>query len=400
VSVHTLNTKFQSLEEYPFTRLNNLLGSVTPHANEPPILMSVGEPQHEPPAILAETVAKNSHLWNRYPAMAGTAALRGAVSAWLTRRYRLPAGMVTAERHILALAGTKEGLYMVASLVVPDTKGGQRPIALMPNPYYLVYSGGAHMAGAETMPLEATAATGFLPDLDAIPDAVLARTALFYLCSPANPQGACADLAYLKKMIGLARRHDFVLAIDECYSEIYDREPPVGGLEACAAFGGGLTNVLVFHSLSKRSNAAGLRIGFVAGDPDLIAKLGALRSYSGAQVPLPLQEAATALWQDEAHVEANRALYRRKFDVCADILKDRFGFYRPPGGFFLWLDVGDGEAACLKLWRDAGLRSLPGSYIGRANAAGVNPGRNYIRLAIVHDEDTVATGMRRLLRVL
>jgi aspartate/methionine/tyrosine aminotransferase len=400
VSVHTLSAKFQSLEEYPFTRLNNLLALVTPHANEPPILMSVGEPQHEPPAILAETVAKNSHLWNRYPAMAGTPALRGAVAAWLMSRYRLPAGMITAERHVLALAGTKEGLYMVASLVVPEGKAGRRPIALMPNPYYLVYSGGAHMAGAETMPLDATAATGFLPDLDAIPEAVLARTALFYLCTPANPQGACADLAYFKKLIGLARQYDFVLAVDECYSEIYDREPPVGGLEACAALGGDLANVLVFHSLSKRSNAAGLRIGFVAGDPDLIAKLGALRSYGGAQVSLPLQEAATALWQDEAHVQANRALYRRKFDICADILKDRFGFYRPPGGFFLWLDVGDGEAACLKLWRDAGLRSLPGAYIGRANAAGVNPGRNYIRLAIVHDDDTVAAGMRRLLQVL
>jgi aspartate/methionine/tyrosine aminotransferase len=270
----------------------------------------------------------------------------------------------------------------------------------MPNPYYLVYSGGAHMAGAETVPLDATAATGFLPDLDAIPEDLLARTALFYLCSPANPQGACADLGYYRKLIGLARRYGFVLAVDECYSEIYDRVAPVGGLEACAAMGGDLSNVLVFHSLSKRSNAAGLRIGFVAGDPGLLAKFGALRSYGGAQVPLPLQEAAAALWQDEAHVDENRARYRRKFDICEEILKDRFGFYRPPGGFFLWLDVGDGEAAALKLWREAGLRSLPGPYIGRANAQGVNPGQRYIRLAIVHDEDTVAAGMHRLLRVL
>ncbi len=395
-----LSAKYQSLEEYPFTRLNKLLGPVAPRANEAPILMSVGEPQHEPPAFMAKVIADNAHLWNRYPAMAGTPALRGAVAKWLTQRYKLPGALLDPERHVIALAGTKEGLYMVASLVVPETKAGQRPIALMPNPYYLVYSGGAHMAGAETMPLDATKETGFLPDLDAIPETVLARTALFYLCSPANPQGANADLAYLKKLIGLARRHDFVLVIDECYSEIYDAAPPVGGLEACAAMGGDLSNVLVFHSLSKRSNAAGLRIGFVAGDPDLLAKLGALRSYGGAQVSLPLQEAATALWQDEAHVEENRARYRRKFDVCEEILGKRFGFYRPPGGFFLWLDVGDGEAASLKLWREAGLRSLPGPYIGRANARGVNPGQRYIRLAIVHDEDTVAAGMRRLLRVL
>jgi len=395
-----LSAKYQSLEEYPFTRLNKLLGPVAPRANEAPILMSVGEPQHEPPAFMAKVIADNAHLWNRYPAMAGTPALRGAVVKWLTQRYKLPGALLDPERHVIALAGTKEGLYMVASLVVPETKAGQRPIALMPNPYYLVYSGGAHMAGAETMPLDATKETGFLPDLDAIPETVLARTALFYLCSPANPQGANADLGYLKKLIGLARRHDFVLVIDECYSEIYDAAPPVGGLEACAAMGGDLSNVLVFHSLSKRSNAAGLRIGFVAGDPDLLAKLGALRSYGGAQVSLPLQEAATALWQDEAHVEENRARYRRKFDVCEEILGKRFGFYRPPGGFFLWLDVGDGEAASLKLWREAGLRSLPGPYIGRANARGVNPGQRYIRLAIVHDEDTVAAGMRRLLRVL
>jgi len=395
-----LSAKYQSLEEYPFTRLARLLAPVTPRANETPILMSVGEPQHQPPAFMARVIAENSHLWNRYPAMAGTEALRTAAARWLGSRYRLPPGMIEPGRHVVALSGTKEGLYMLASLVIPEKKAGAPPIALMPNPYYLVYSGGAHMAGAETLPLDATAATGFLPDLDAIPETVLRRTALFYLCTPANPQGACADLAYFEKLIRLARRYDFVLAVDECYSEIYDRAPPVGGLEACAAMGGDTANVVVFHSLSKRSNAAGLRVGVAAGDPDLLARFGVLRSYGGAQVPLPLQEAAVALWQDEAHVEANRRLYRRKFDICEEILKGRFGFYRPAGGFFLWLDVGDGEAATLKLWREAALRSLPGPYIGRANVAGVNPGERYIRLAIVDDDDTVAAGMRRLVQVL
>jgi len=395
-----LSAKYQSLEEYPFTRLARLLAPVTPRANETPILMSVGEPQHQPPAFMARVIAENSHLWNRYPAMAGTEALRTAAARWLGSRYRLPPGMIEPGRHVVALSGTKEGLYMLASLVIPEKKAGAQPIALMPNPYYLVYSGGAHMAGAETLPLDATAATGFLPDLDAIPETVLRRTALFYLCTPANPQGACADLAYFEKLIRLARRYDFVLAVDECYSEIYDRAPPVGGLEACAAMGGDTANVVVFHSLSKRSNAAGLRVGVAAGDPDLLARFGVLRSYGGAQVPLPLQEAAVALWQDEAHVEANRRLYRRKFDICEEILKGRFGFYRPAGGFFLWLDVGDGEAATLKLWREAALRSLPGPYIGRANAEGVNPGERYIRLAIVDDDDTVAAGMRRLVQIL
>jgi N-succinyldiaminopimelate aminotransferase len=271
---------------------------------------------------------------------------------------------------------------------------------LLPNPYYLVYNGGATMAGAEVVHLDATAATSFLPDLAAIDPALLERAALFYLCTPANPQGAVADLDYLKKAITLAREYDFVLAVDECYCEIYDDRAPPGALEACVGLGGDLRNVLVFHSLSKRSSAAGLRCGFVAGDPALIARFQRLRSYGGAQIPLPLQHAAAALWEDEAHVEANRALYRRKFDIAEKMLKGRFGFYRPPGGFFLWLDVGDGEAAAKRLWREAAIRTLPGAYIARANGGGENPGRRYIRVALVHDDATIAPGMERMASVL
>jgi N-succinyldiaminopimelate aminotransferase len=282
---------------------------------------------------------------------------------------------------------------------VPESKAGQAPLVLLPNPYYLVYLGGAVMAGAEVVALDATAATGFLPDLDALEPRPLERTALFYLCSPANPQGAIADLAYLEKAIRLAREYDFVLAVDECYGEIYDQAPPPGVLEACARMGGALDNVLVFHSLSKRSNAAGLRCGFVAGDPALIQRFQHLRSYGGAQVPLPLQHAATALWQDEEHVEPNRALYRRKFTVAETALGRRFGFYRPPGGFFLWLDVGDGERAAQALWREAGVRTLPGAYVARGTGD-ENPGRRYIRVALVHDDATIAAGMQRMLSVL
>jgi N-succinyldiaminopimelate aminotransferase len=393
------NARLDRLADNPFARLGELLQGITPRANEPPILMSVGEPQHAPPPLLARVVAESAQLWNRYPPMAGTPEYRAACAQWLGRRYRLPEGMVGGERHVLALAGTKEGLYMAAQLAVPERKAGQTPIVLLPNPYYLVYLGGAVMAGAEVVPLAATAATGFLPDLDALEPRQLERTALFYLCSPANPQGVAADLAYLEKAIRLARAYDFVLAVDECYGEIYDRVPPPGALEACARMGGALDNVLVFHSLSKRSNAAGLRCGFVAGDPALIARFRHLRSYGGAQVPLPLQHAATALWQDEAHVEPNRTLYRRKFAVAEEALGRRFGFYRPPGGFFLWLDVGDGEAAAKALWRDAGVRTLPGAYVARGSGS-ENPGRRYIRVALVHDDSTVAAGMQRLLSVL
>jgi N-succinyldiaminopimelate aminotransferase len=395
-----VNPRLLRIDDNPWVRLRALLDVAPPRTNLPHVLMQLGEPQHDPPPVMARLIAETAHLWNRYPPMQGTPAYRTACAQWLTRRYRLPPGLVSGERNVLSLNGTKEGLFLAAQMAVPQEKRGQTPAVLMPNPYYLVYNGAAAMAGADAVFLDASEKTGFLPDLGAIPEAVLARTALFYLCSPGNPQGAIADLAYLKQAIALARAHDFVLALDECYCEIYDRAAPPGGLEACAAMGGDLSNVLVFHSLSKRSSAAGLRCGFVAGDAQLIAHMNHLRGYAGAQVPLPIQEAATALWQDEAHVEENRALYRSKFDVAERILEGHFGFYRPPGGFLLWLDVGDGEAAARTLWREAAVRTLPGAYISRANARGENPGQRYIRVALVHDDDTIATGLGRMVQVL
>ncbi len=395
-----LNPQLDTLSDYPFEALRNLLNPVTPVVNHPPILMSVGEPQHQPPALLTEALAAHAHEWNKYPPMAGTPELRQAIVEWLARRYRLDPASLDPERHVLTLGGTKEGLYLLSSLVVPRRKGGGRPVVLVPNPYYLVYNGAATMAGADAVFLDATSDNAFMPDLAAIPHETLERTALFYLCSPANPQGTIASLDYLKQAITLARRHDFVLAVDECYAEIYDRAPPPGALEACAALGEGYNRVVVFHSLSKRSSAAGLRSGFVAGDPELIGKFAHLRSFGGCQVPLPIQAAATALWRDEAHVEVNRALYRRKFDIAEAAIGGRFGFYRPDGGFFLWLDVGDGEAAALRLWRDAAIRVLPGGYTARAADGRENPGARYIRLAIVHDEATLDAAFARIGRVL
>ena len=394
------NPRLDRLGDYAFTKLNQLLAPLSPRANTTPIVMSVGDPMHQPPGFVAEVIAKNAQLWNRYPTMMGTQGYRDAVAAWLTRRYALPAGMISADRHILPLAGTKEGLFLVAQVAVPETKAGQTPLCLLPNPYYNVYSGGGVMAGAEPHYLDATKATGFLPDLDAIPEDVLARAAIFYLCSPANPQGAIASLDYFKKAITLARAHDFLLVVDECYAEIYDKAPPPGGLEAAAKLGSDFANVVVFHSLSKRSSAAGLRMGFIAGDAEVIKRFGELRSYGGCQVPLPIQEAATALWREESHVTDNRALYISKFDTAERVLKGKFDFYRPPGGFFLWLNVGDGEKATLKLWQEAGVRTLPGGYLGRINERGINPSSQYIRVALVHDDATIADGLERMVRVL
>jgi aspartate/methionine/tyrosine aminotransferase len=297
---------------------------------------------------------------------------------------------------VVPLAGTKEGLYLLPSLLVPD-RGN--PAVLMPDPVYAVYYGAAVMAGAEPVLLPATAATGFLPDLEAIPTALLARTALFYLCTPANPQGAVADLDYLRRAVRLARRHGFVLAVDECYSELWDTAPPPGALAAALAEDGRFDGVVVFHSLSKRSSAAGLRSGFMAGDADLVARMLRLRAYASPVQPLPLLAAATALWQDEAHVEDNRARYRAKFDAAQRRLGNRFGFYRPAGGFFLWLHVGDAEAACRRLWREAGIRVLPGGYLS-VGGPGSNAGRAYIRVALVDGPALIDTALGRLGEVL
>jgi N-succinyldiaminopimelate aminotransferase len=248
--------------------------------------------------------------------------------------------------------------------------------------------------------LPATAATGFLPDLDALPEELLARTVAFFIASPANPQGAVAELAYLARIVGLARRHGFLIFSDECYSEIYTRHAPAGMLEAA---GPDFANVIEFQSLSKRSNLPGLRIGFAAGARKFLARFLELRNVSAPQVPMPMQRVAIAAYGDEAHVEENRRLYAQKFDLADQIIGDRYGYRRPAGGFFLWLDVsaqGGDEAATLQLWREAGLRVVPGRYLARDQADGSNPGSGYIRVAMVQDQETTAQALHRLVEVL
>lgn len=394
------NELLARLSEFPFRRLAARLAEVPPPAGVAPLDLAIGEPQHQPPPLLAEAVARHAGLWNRYPPVNGTAELREACAAWLARRYALPDGALDPERHLVTLAGTKEGLFMLAALLVPTARAAPRPAVLMPSPVYAVYNGAAVMAGAEPVLLPATRASGFLPDLDALDPALLARTALLYLCSPANPQGVAADRGYLRRAIRLARRHGFVLAVDECYAEIWDSAPPEGVLAAAWQEDRAFAGVLAFHSLSKRSSAAGLRSGFVAGDPGLLAAFQKLRAYAAAVQPMPLMAAAAALWRDEAHVEDNRARYRRKLDIAERRLGGRLGFYRPPGGFFLWLEVGDGEAAALRLWREAALRVLPGSYLCGGDGDAARAGAPFIRVALVHDEATVTDAVGRIAEVL
>lgn len=395
------------LRLHPFTRLNAMLEGIAPGKalGGEPVNMAVGDPQLPPPPIVREIIDRHARDWSRYPLAQGTADFRAAVRDWLARRFALPAGLIDPDRNLLPVAGSREALFHIALAAVGARDGaaerpGERPVVLMPNPVYHVYSGAVSVAGGEPVFLPATRQTGFLPDIAAIDPKLLARTALAYLCSPANPQGAVADLAYLRRWVELARRHGFVMAFDECYCEIYDRRPPPSALQACAAIDGRLDNVVAFHSLSKRSSAAGLRSGFIAGDAQLLRRHAQLINYGGVAVPYPILAASAALWRDEAHVEGVRAHYRANFDAAERALQGRFGYYRPEGGFCLWLEVGDGEAAARRLWAEAGLRVLPGAFMARPDASGRNPGAPYIRVALVHDTPTVAAAMQRLAAVL
>lgn len=350
---------------------------------------------------MIDALRANEHLYNKYPPVNGTPELRDAITGWLTRRFHLPEGMIQAAENIAPVNGTKEALYMMAQVVTERANHNEpKPAILLPTPYYHVYHAAAVMAGADAVFLPAAKETDFFPNLDALDPDLLDRTTAFYLCSPANPQGASASHDYLKQALMLARRHDFLLIMDECYTEIYDRTPPVGVLEVCAELGGSLDHVLSFHSLSKRSSAAGLRSGFCVGEASLIKTFLNLRNFAGAASPLAVCAAAAALWNDDVHVEENRAMYRLKFDLAERILGTRFGFYRPDAGFFLWLDVGDGIEATKQLWTKAAVRVLPGHYLSASGPDGTNPGDAYIRVALVGDLAPTEEALTRLVNSL
>jgi N-succinyldiaminopimelate aminotransferase len=382
----------------PFVRLRELLADIPP--GKPPISLAVGEPQHPIPAFVAPIVAAHVAEFGRYPMSKGLDEFAQAVGNWLDRRYALPRAVDPASE-VLVLNGTREGLFLAgiaAKNFVPPRPG--RPAVLIPNPFYAAYAVGATAADCEAVYLPATAATGFLPDLDALDEKLLARTVAFYLASPSNPQGAVASRAYLDKLTALARRFGFLVLSDECYCEIYSKRAPPGMLEAAGA---DFQNVAVFHSLSKRSNLPGLRIGFAAGDRKFLASYLELRNIAAPQVPTPLQHVAIAAYNDETHVEENRRLYREKFDLADQVVGSRYNYRRPAGGFFLWLDVsaqGGSEIATQRLWREAGLRVVPGRYLAREQADGSNPGADYIRVAMVQNNEITAEAMHRLVAVL
>lgn len=388
----------------PFSRLRTLLDGQAP-GHERPIDLTLGEPRETMPGFVADKIREAESLFAKYPPIRGTDELRSAIADWLARRYRLAgAAAVDPAREILPLNGSREGLYYAGLPAVGRKRVAGRPAILIVNPYYQAYIGAALTTGAEPVYLNATAATGHLPDLDALEEepALLARTVAFYLCSPANPQGAVADARYLRRALDLARRHDFMLFLDECYSELYSGEPPPGGLEVAAATPERFANLVVFNSLSKRSNLPGLRSGFAAGDAAFMDVLFEVRNLIGPQVPGPTQHASAAVWAEEQHVAANRLAYRQKFDICDEVLGDRLGYRRPAGGFFLWLDmsqVGGGSDAALTLWKRAGVRVVPGAFLAQPDRNGQNPGAAHVRIALVQSAATVREAMERIVSV-
>ena len=379
-----MNLDLERLHSYPFNKLARLKEGLVPPADLAPIALSIGEPRHAPPdAVIRELVAHLQDL-ALYPSSKGIPELRQTIADWLTRRFLLPQESLDPERHILPVSGTREALFSFAHVVVDRTQS--KPLVLMPNPFYQIYEGAALLAGAEPHYLNCLEENGFIPDFDAVPADVWQRCQLLYICTPGNPTGAVMSLEQMQKLIALADEHDFVIASDECYSEIYADEsaPPPGLLQACAAMGRtDYRRCVVFHSLSKRSNLPGLRSGFVAGDAAILERYLLYRTYHGCAMAVPSQLASVVAWNDEQHVRDNRILYRDKLARFLDITGDLLEARSPQAGFYLWPRLPlDGESFARELFHRHHVTVLPGAFLGR-DAGGVNPGHDRVRIALV-----------------
>ncbi|MBT8150750.1 MAG: succinyldiaminopimelate transaminase [Gammaproteobacteria bacterium] len=387
-----MNPNLARLYDYPFTRLRALLNGSSP-AGDNAISLSVGEPQHPPPGFVLEALTGALDGLQRYPATQGSEPLRDAIANWLCRRYQLPGSAVDPASQVLPVQGTREALFAAAQFIVAgqsssnnNSIANNNALVAMPSPFYQIYEGAAFMAGAQPLYLPCTSANGFKPDLNAVTEAQWKRCQLFYICNPSNPTGTVYDSSFYAQLLSLADRYDFIVASDECYSEIYlDEDKPTPGLlQVCSALGRDkYERCLVFNSLSKRSNLAGLRSGFVVGDANLITAFLRYRTYHGSAMPLHHQAASIVAWQDEEHVIKNRARYRDKILRSSEVLGDRLEFELPAGGFCLWANCGgDDEQFALALYREKGVTVLPGSYLAR-DTNGENPASGYLRLALV-----------------
>lgn len=378
-----MNDALNLLQPYPFEKLRALLAGAQPPADKRPIALSIGEPKHRSPEFVARALADNLEQLAVYPTTLGLPALREAIAGWAERRFGLAAGAVDPARQVLPVNGTREALFSFTQAVVNRADEG---LVVSPNPFYQIYEGAALLAGAQPHYLPCLAENGFNPDFDAVPTDVWQRCQILFLCSPGNPTGALVPLETLKRLIALADEHDFIIAADECYSELYfdEANPPAGLLSACAALGRhDFKRCVVFHSLSKRSNLPGLRSGFVAGDADILKAFLLYRTYHGCAMPVHVQLASAAAWNDEIHVRANRELYRAKFEAVLQILEPVLDVARPDGGFYLWPKTPiDDQRFTRELFEQEHVTVVPGSYLSR-EVEGLNPGADRVRMALV-----------------
>lgn len=395
-----MNLDLQQLQPYPFEKLNALKAEVTPPSDLTHIALSIGEPKHEAPNFVKQVLHDNMNRLCNYPTTKGIPELREAIVQWASQRFQLAEGSLNAEQHVLPVNGTREALFAFAQAVVqrnhPDAA---MPLVISPNPFYQIYEGAALLAGAQPHYLACNADKGFIPDFSAVSDATWQQCQLLFLCSPGNPTGAVIDSKTLQQLITLADKHDFVIASDECYSELYfdEDKPPVGLLQACAEMGrNDFKRCVVFHSLSKRSNLPGLRSGFVAGDAEVLKQFLLYRTYHGCAMPVQHQLASIAAWQDEAHVLDNRNQYRAKFDAVLEILDGCLDVSKPDASFYLWAKtpISDTEFA-QRLFAEQHITVLPGQYIGR-EVDGYNPGSQRIRMALVAPLEECIEAAQRL----
>lgn len=391
-----MNTDLTRLQPYPFEKIRALLAGVQP-ADLAPVSLAIGEPKHPTPELICRAVGE--HLQQglgKYPLTKGDQALREAVAQWLSRRFQLPEGSVNPEQNVVPVNGTREALFAFAQAVVDRNKDAA---VLMPNPFYQIYEGAAFLAGAEPVYLNCTAENGFIPDFDAVPDAMWQRCQLLYICTPGNPTGAVMPLATMQQLIELAEKHDFLIASDECYSELYfdEDQPPPGLLQAAAQMGNtDYKRCLVFHSLSKRSNAPGMRSGFIAGDAEVLQQFLLYRTYHGCSMPPPFQAGSIAAWSDEAHVLANRNQYRAKFAAVMEILTPVMKVEMPDAGFYLWPETPLADPDFVReLYAAQHVNVVPGSYLSRDTSAG-NPGQNRVRMALVASEQECVEAAQRI----
>lgn len=379
-----MNPDLDLLHPYPFEKLAALKAAVSAPAALSDIMLSIGEPKHLPPAFVLDTLISNLNKLSSYPTTKGLPELRTAIANWATTRFQLKAGSFSADKHVLPVNGTREALFAFAQAIVDRSQA--QPLVVSPNPFYQIYEGAAILAGAEPYFLNCTPDNHFIPDFAAVPADIWERCQLLFICSPGNPTGAVMSSEQLKQVIALADQYDFVIASDECYSELYfdEQNPPVGLLQACAELGrDDFARCVVFHSLSKRSNLPGLRSGFVGGDAKILEKFLLYRTYHGCAMPVPTQLASMAAWQDEQHVIDNRSAYREKFDAVLNILDGCLDVQKPDASFYLWPKTPiKGELFAQQLFAQQKVTVLPGSYLARA-ANGINPGEDYVRMALV-----------------